>query len=385
MKFQHSSGKETFNKSKQPLTNIFFPTAYNEIIERLENIDPLKYPSTRNFINGAVTYLSPYISRGVISLPQIMASVLKKHKPFEIQKFITELAWRQYWQRVWQAIGNNIFTDIKQPQPNVAHHKMITAIENASTGITIIDEQIQQLYATGYLHNHLRLYISSIACNIAQAHWLQPSRWMYYHLLDGDLASNSLSWQWVAGSFSSKKYYCNQENINHYTHSNQLKTFLDEPYEIITSLPIPSVLQNTYDQILTTNLPEKKVPVLKNNLPVIIYNSYNLDPLWHSNEPSNKILLLEPNHFEKYPVSENVINFIVNLSKNIKDIQIFTGNFSELKVLAGYAPIIYKTHPTCLHYEGSSEKYDELFPEITGYFSSFSSYWKKCSKKLDLK
>lgn len=55
-----------------------------------------------------------------------------------------------------------------------------------------------------------------LTCTIAQPHWLNPARWMNCHLLDGDLASNMLSWQWVASSFSSKKYYANQENINKY-------------------------------------------------------------------------------------------------------------------------------------------------------------------------
>ncbi|MEO5685193.1 MAG: FAD-binding domain-containing protein [Chitinophagaceae bacterium] len=72
---------------------------------------------------------------------------------------------------------------------------MIKNIAGAKTGITAIDEQITLLYETGYMHNPVRMYLAGITCNIGKAHWLQPARWMYYHLLDGDLASNSLSWQ----------------------------------------------------------------------------------------------------------------------------------------------------------------------------------------------
>lgn len=369
-------------ESKQHTIPVF-PTDYKSIIERLENIDPIKYARTRNFIDGHVTYLSPYISRGVISLQQVLQQVLKRYKPYEIEKFIQELAWREYWQRVWQSIGDTIFTDIKQQQPNVIHRKMVTAIENAHTGIEAIDEHIELLYDTGYMHNHMRMYVSSIACNIAKAHWLQPSQWMYYHLLDGDLASNSLSWQWGAGSFSSKKYYCNQENINRYTNSNQQHSFLNDSYEAIVSMDIPVVLQEKSDISLITTLPEMTAPLLKEDLPVMIYNSYNLDPTWHTNEQANRVLLLEPTHFTKYPVSDKVIQFIIELSKNIDGIQIFTGSFDELKTCCGKRQPIFKAHPTTSHYEGVSEKYDDLFPEVTGYFPSFFAYWKKCTRYLN--
>jgi len=359
-----------------------FPTDYQSILERLENIDPIKYAYSRNFVDGRVTYLSPYISRGVISLQQVLHQVLKTHQPQQIEKFIQELAWREYWQRTWQSIGDKLFTDIKQPQQDVVHRKMVAAIENADTGIVAIDEHIELLYATGYMHNHVRMYISAIACNNAKAHWLQPAQWMYYHLLDGDLASNHLSWQWGAGSFSSKKYYCNQENINRYTKSNQQNTFLDTSYEAITLMQVPEILQEKSNFFPTTNLPEKVVPILKEGTPIVIYNSYNLDPTWHTSEPANRILLLEPNHFKKYPVSEKVIQFILDLSKNIEDIQIFTGNFNELKTLAGNRSILFKSHTSCVHYEGVAEKNDDLFPKVMGYFSSFFSYWKKCEKYL---
>jgi deoxyribodipyrimidine photo-lyase len=195
-----------------------FPTTYDLVVERINAINPIKYAKTRNFITGDVTYLSPYLSRGVISVQQVKEAVLQKgYKPYEIEKFLQELAWREYYQRVWQVKKELIFTDLKQAQPDFIHHQIPTAVVDASTGIESIDAHIHTFYKTGYLHNHIRMYLASMVCNNAKAHWLAPATWMYYHLLDGDLASNSCSWQWVAGSFSSKKYYCNQENINKYT------------------------------------------------------------------------------------------------------------------------------------------------------------------------
>mgnify|MGYP006195700273 CR=1 FL=1 len=68
------------------------------------------------------------------------------------------------------------------------------------------------------------MYLAAMVCNNAKSHWLTPARWMYYHLLDGDLASNALSWQWVAGTFSHKKYIANQQNINKYLFNEHYKT-----------------------------------------------------------------------------------------------------------------------------------------------------------------
>ena len=85
-----------------------FPTAYSEILYRMKRVEPIKYGKTRNFINGAVTYLSPYISRGVISTAQVFEWV-KEETPYSlssIEKFIQELAWRDYWQQVWRAKGD---------------------------------------------------------------------------------------------------------------------------------------------------------------------------------------------------------------------------------------------------------------------------------------
>ena len=359
-----------------------FPTNYTDILDRLHSIDPVKYARTRNFVNGTVTYLSPYISRGVIGLRQVADYVLQTYKPYQIEKFLQELAWREYWQRIWQSAGNQLFTDLKQPQPDVRHYKMIAAIETASTGIEAIDRHINFLYTTGYMHNHVRMYVSAIACNMGKAHWLQPSRWMYYHLLDGDLASNSLSWQWVAGAFSSKKYYCNQENVNLYTNSEQTGSFLDDNYEALTQKPVPEALQPTTDFLPTTVLPITPKPIIQNGLPVLMYNSYNLDPLWHSGEPANRILVLEPEHFTHYPVSEKVLQFILSLAENVPGIQVYTGSFAELQNLAGNNSIYYKVHPAFTHYTGIAESYDYLFPEVKGYFPSFFSYWKKAEKYL---
>ncbi len=359
-----------------------FPTSYDLIVERINAINPIKYAKTRNFINGDVTYLSAYISRGVISVQQIKEAVLQKgYKPYEIEKFLQELAWREYYQRVWQVKKELIFADLKQPQPDFLHYQIPTAIVNASTGIQVIDDQINAFYSTGYLHNHIRMYLAAMVCNNAKSHWLTPARWMYYHLLDGDLASNSCSWQWVAGSFSSKKYYCNQENINKYTSTNQVQTFLDENYERIATMPVPNVLEDTTTLDLKTNLPQTEVPILDISKPTLLYNSYNLDPVWRATENVNRVLLLEPSHFNKYPVSEKVIDFIIGLSKNIDGIIVYVGEVDALikqyEGLTNSNAFISKEHPAFEYYPGIKDSRDWMFPNTEGYYPSFFGFWKK--------
>ena len=301
-----------------------FATSYEEILKRIDKVNPTDYARTRNFIDGDVTYLSPYISRGVISVKQVAEAMFAKGYNFsEIEKFIQELAWREYFQRVWQQLEDDMFDDIRRSNSGIKHRQLQQSIAEATTGIESIDKAIRQLYETGYMHNHLRMYVASIACNIGKADWQLPSQWMYYHLLDGDLASNTCSWQWVAGSFSSKKYYCNQENINRYTFSDQQNTFLDRSYKELTAMEVPQALEETISLSLFTPMPGFEKPLsLNSKLPLLIYNSYNLDPLWRKNENANRVLLIEPSHFKKFPVSPKVLQFILDLSKNIEGIQL---------------------------------------------------------------
>jgi len=366
-----------------------FPTDYRSILKRIDEINPKQYGRTRNFVNGAVSYLSPYISRGVISVKQIQESILRKvYDPATIEKFLQELAWREYFQRVWQAKGDALLRDMKQPQSNVLHSEMIDSIEQANTGITAIDGLITDFYKTGYLHNHVRMYVASMACNIGGAHWSTPSQWMYYHLLDGDVASNACSWQWVAGAFSSKKYYCNQENINRYTHSFQHHTFLDRPVESLATISVPDQLRNISKPLLTIELPTAKTLNLDITKPTLIYNSYNLDPLWRKEEDVNRVLLLEPSHFQKFPVGKKVLDFVLRLSDNISEIHTMVGEVAELKGMyqgseLGDAALISKEHPAFTHYPGTIDSREWIYPTVTGYYPSFFSFWKKCEKQLD--
>jgi deoxyribodipyrimidine photo-lyase len=357
-----------------------FPTEFIEIQKRIEQIDPVRYGRSRNFSDGAVTYLSPYISRGVISTRQIFDHLLSLSLPWgHIEKIVQELAWRDYWQNIWVAKGEAINDDLKTPQLPVSNRHISSAIVEHSTGINAIDTAIESLYENGYMHNHMRMYVASLACNIAQSHWLTPARWMYYHLLDGDWASNALSWQWVAGSNSKKKYYANQDNINKYFNSNQKNTFLDIDYGQFCSLAIPEALSELLDFDPQTSINDAPEIKLKKEVDTLVYNYYNLDPNWHAGEDVQRVLLLEPSFFKTYPVSQKCIEFVLGLAENIGDIQLLVADFEVLAQKVDSEHIIYKEHPTNRHYCGKMESRSMMF-EVYGYFPSFFSYWKKCKK-----
>lgn len=360
---------------------LVFPTDYNSIIQRVNTIEPFKYGKNRNYIDGDVTYLSPYISRGVISTKTVLKSVLNKgFKIFQIEQFIKELCWRDYFQRVAQ--HKNLNQEIKQPQIPILNYEIPEAVLNATTEIEGIDIAIKKLYQSGYMHNHCRMYTASLVCNISKSHWYNPAQWMYYYLLDGDWASNVCSWQWVAGAKSNKKYYANQENINKYTYTNQKNTYLDKSYEAIELIETPAHLLTTKKFLLETKLPVVETFNIDASLPTFIYNYYNLDPLWHKEEVGNKVLLLEPTFFEQYSVSQKCIDFMLDLSKNIPDIKVYVGSFKSLTDTYNIKNIFFKEHPLNLGYWGIEEPRDWIIDDVTGYYPSFFSYWKKIEKQL---
>lgn len=361
--------------------NEIFTTDYKTILQKIDSVDPVQYGRTRNYIHGAVTYLSPYLSRGVISTKQVLNRLLEKgYQLKQIESVVRELCWRDYFQRVGQFKDLN--KDIRQPQNPVLNDEIPVQILNATTGIQGIDEAIKELYTTGYMHNHCRMYTASLVCNIAKSHWQQPSRWMYYHLLDGDWASNTCSWQWIAGANSNKKYYANQENINKFTNTNQANTYLDTTYEAIEQMETPVQLLITQKFVPEIYLPAPSAIKMDASVPTFIYNYYNLNPLWHKEEPGNRILLIEPEFFSQYPVSKRSMDFMLALCKNISGIQVFTGSFQSFTDIYKVENIYYKEHPLNIGYKGTEEPRDWITDNVTEYYASFFGYWKKVEKEL---
>jgi len=365
-----------------------FPTDYSKIEQRFKNFDPTEsYQETRNYVDGDVSYLSPYITHGVLPLRRVFTYYFKNFELTSAYKFLQELTWREFFQRVWWNKGDDIFTDVRREQPEVNNEKIPKPILEANTKIKAIDQQIEQLYDTGYVHNHARMWIASLVCNFAKSYWQLPSKWFYYHLLDGDPASNMLNWQWVAGSFSHKKYWFNQWNVNKYSKTEQQDTFLDMSYDEIKNYEynLPDKFSNLKQPNLKTPLPESDEIKLDEDKPLLLYHNFSLDPLWHEDKDANRILVLEPSHFEKLPVSENVMNFILDLAKNIEDIQIFVGEVDDLADFEKFDEVEHKAHPAFKHFPGTAETRDIIFRSVDDHQVGevFTPYWKNhCYPRL---
>ncbi len=195
-----------------------FPPTRAAALGRIAAVRPSDYARSRNAIDGAVTQLSPYITHGLVSLPEVLAGVGTRHRLDVQHKFVFELGWREYFRHVWHHLGPDILDSLHHGLlPEHGYATEVPAdIRQARTGVPVIDMAVRTLYATGYLHNHARMWLASYVVHLRKVHWRAGADWLVSHLLDGDLASNHLSWQWVAGTGSSKPYLFNADNVARY-------------------------------------------------------------------------------------------------------------------------------------------------------------------------
>ncbi|MFM1798967.1 MAG: hypothetical protein RLZZ117_1245 [Cyanobacteriota bacterium] len=195
--------------------------------DRLAAIDPLRYGASRNHLEGAVTRLSPYIRHGVITLAEVREAVFARSTPGSGaqrrtgEKLIAELGWRDYWQRLWRQWGDGIWHDrepLKTGHPPDAYAPRLPAdLTAAATGLACMDAFVTELLDTGWLHNHARMWLAAYVVHWRRVRWQAGASWFLRHLLDGDPASNNLSWQWVASTFSHKPYLFNRANLERFS------------------------------------------------------------------------------------------------------------------------------------------------------------------------
>ena len=195
--------------------NPALPPTLAEAHTRIAAVDPGRYARTRNALDGAVSGLSPFITHGVVTLRDVLAGVAARHRLTVQHKFVFELGWREYFRHVWAHRGDGILHSLHDgPLPDSAYARELPAdLREARTGVPVVDQAVRGLYQTGTLHNHARMWLASYTVHLRKLHWRTGADWMVAHLLDGDLASNHLSWQWVAGTGSHKPYLFNAENV----------------------------------------------------------------------------------------------------------------------------------------------------------------------------
>ena len=198
------------------------PGGRQAALAALSQVKPPSYASTRNYLNGDVTRLSAYLRHGVLTLAEVRDDLLGRvPNPRDTAKLINELAWRDYWQRLYYQLGEGIWQDREPyktgfgPQDYAAN--LPADIAAGTTTLACIDAFAHDLTATGYLHNHARMWFAAYLVHWRRIRWQAGAAWFLEHLVDGDPASNNLSWQWVASTFSSKPYIFNRENLERYT------------------------------------------------------------------------------------------------------------------------------------------------------------------------
>ena len=191
-----------------------------EALRRLHSLDIGRYGKTRNHLDGGVLRTSPYIRHGVLSLAEVRDHALDDG-PYAggrgPEKFIQQLAWRDYFQRLLRADPDSAWRSIEPLKTGWREDDyapdLSDDILNGETDSAAMNAFIRELVETGYLHNHARLYLASYVVHFRRVQWQAGAKWFLEHLLDGDLASNNFSWQWVASTNSNKPYYFNLDNL----------------------------------------------------------------------------------------------------------------------------------------------------------------------------
>ncbi|VVT09803.1 FAD-binding domain-containing protein [Erythrobacter sp. EC-HK427] len=188
-----------------------------------------KYAASRNHDNGVkrdnVSQLSPWLHAGLLGEREVLAAVLTKHSPDQAEKFIAEVFWRLYFKgyleqrpSIWAAYGRQRDEAFAALTGNAGLTKAYAEAIEGRTGIAAFDHWARELVATGYLHNHARMWFASIWIFTLKLDWALGADFFLRHLMDGDAASNTLSWRWVGGLHTvGKTYLARAENIARYT------------------------------------------------------------------------------------------------------------------------------------------------------------------------
>ncbi|MGY6549297.1 MAG: FAD-binding domain-containing protein [Roseinatronobacter sp.] len=191
-------------------------------LDRLAQFTPRMgkhYTAGRNFDLGPerhkdVSGLSPYLRRRLVLEEEAVASAITAHGLDGAEKFIQEVLWRGYFKgwlehrpAVWASYRDGLLRDHAALARDRRLTKAVTQAEDGQTGIACFDAWAQELVETGYLHNHARMWFASIWIFTLDLPWRLGADFFYRHLLDGDPASNTLSWRWVAGLHTRGKFY----------------------------------------------------------------------------------------------------------------------------------------------------------------------------------
>lgn len=244
------------------ISDITFEPTRAAALDRLASFVPsagYDYAAGRNTDLGpsapsAVSRLSPYLRYRILTEHEVVAAVLDKHGMAASEKFIQEVLWRTYW-KGWLEMRPSVWTcfvaECEMQRREFSDAAALAAAESGMTGIEGFDDWARELVATGYLHNHARMWFASIWIFTLRLPWALGADFFLRNLLDADAASNTLSWRWVAGLQTvGKTYLATTENIARYTNGRFAPTGL------ATTAPASTELQ----PVLAQHLIEPRPP-----------------------------------------------------------------------------------------------------------------------------
>ncbi|MCU0901079.1 MAG: deoxyribodipyrimidine photolyase [Cypionkella sp.] len=189
-----------------------------------------RYANGRNTDHGpgahkAVSMLSPYIRRRLVLESDTVAAAMAAHGPDDAEKFVQEVVWRGYFKgwlerrpQVWASYRTGLANDLAMLDRDRRLRRDVERAMAGQTGLDYFDAWATELVETGYVHNHARMWFASIWIFTLGLPWRLGADFFYRHLLDGDAASNTLGWRWVAGLHTrGKPYPADAQNIATYT------------------------------------------------------------------------------------------------------------------------------------------------------------------------
>ena len=213
------------------------------------------YAAGRNTDHGpdqvpTTTALSPYLRRRLLTEPEVVAAALGAHGADKAGKFVEEVFWRTYFKghlethpAIWANYQDLLVRDRDRLAAQSGLRRVFADAVAGRTGIDGFDDWAQELVETGWLHNHSRMWFASIWIFTLRLPWSLGADFFLRHLIDGDPASNTLSWRWVAGLHTrGKAYAARAENIRRYTGGRFSPTGLNEnPVPLEEELHAPTL------------------------------------------------------------------------------------------------------------------------------------------------
>jgi deoxyribodipyrimidine photo-lyase len=339
------------------------------------------YSKLRNFDFGPsnrsnVSCLSPYITHGIINELEVINKSLKKFSFAKNEKFIQEVLWRVYW-KGWLELRPDVWSDylieldkIKKEFKN--NQSYLDAIEG-KTNVDCFNQWVIELKESNYLHNHTRMWFASIWIFTLELPWQLGAEFFMQHLYDGDAASNTLGWRWVAGIQTQGKHYLASEwNINKFTNNRFKNIKLSENAKPISNDKIYSVINKGF----------KNSEILEDKTLLIFENNMTFEFSDFKEHKFKKILLVSNNTDRTIKLSEKVLKFKANLLEDQKirlkekSINCETININDLKNITEEVYALYPTVGENLNFIQNNQLKNIKF--LYRKLDQFS--WQYCNK-----